>query len=216
LRIDMHVHTNRYSVCSKMTPQEMAHAAIRNGLDAVVITEHHYLWSIEEIHTLQEQFPALKILCGVEVTTIEGDMLVYGINDNTVFYEGMSLEELTANVHRDGGIVVIAHPCRWGDEIPETIFTAGVDGIEVMSNNVKFYMQKGIRTIKERLDCPAIATSDGHTTKALGIFALDFQVQIDNEGDLVRAIINRRFTIFRNQTRVDAINSKTSKRLGLL
>ncbi len=85
-----------------------------------------------------------------------------------------------------------------------------------MSNNVKVYMQKGIRTIQGRLDCPAIATSDGHTTKALGIFALDFQVQIDCERDLVRAITNRRFTIFRDQAKVDAINAKRSKSLGLL
>ena len=77
-------------------------------------------------------------------------------------------------------------------------------------------MEEGIQTIQKHLQRPAIAASDAHNIKSFGIFAIDFQVEIETEHDLVRAISNHQFTIFRDQAKVDAINAKKTKRLALL
>ncbi|MBN1934121.1 MAG: PHP domain-containing protein [Anaerolineae bacterium] len=67
-KIDLHTHTNRYSTCSKLSPQSLCETAIRRGLDAIVITEHNVQWSPDEIANLQDQYPALKLYAGVEIS----------------------------------------------------------------------------------------------------------------------------------------------------
>jgi predicted metal-dependent phosphoesterase TrpH len=208
MRIDMHVHTSRYSECSIMTPGQMAAAAIRSGLDAVVITEHNVMWSHEETQALQAQFPALKLFRGVEVTTAHEDhLLVYGITDDTSFYEGIPAGVLAENVHRDGGIVVLAHPCRYSDKIPEEIFAAGVDGVEMMSNNIRAYMKDGLRKTQKRLDAPCIVNSDAHAVESLGFFANEFRDEIKTERELAHAIMNQAYTIFYDEEKITEVNA---------
>jgi predicted metal-dependent phosphoesterase TrpH len=194
----------------------MAEAAIQCGLDGVVITEHNVLWPADEVAVLQAKFPALRILRGVEVSTAQGHMLVYGIADGSGFYQGMPVSDLAKQVHQEGGIVVVAHPCRYSDEIPEEIYGAGIDGVEVMGTNVRAYMQDGIRRIQERLEVPGIAGTDAHTAEMLGVFATDFDNHIGTERDLVMAVKERAFAFYKDQRRIDAINAGVDGRIAHL
>jgi hypothetical protein len=45
LIVDVHLHTRRYSRCSRIEPGALIDRAVRAGLDGVVITEHHHQWS---------------------------------------------------------------------------------------------------------------------------------------------------------------------------
>ena len=38
--VDLHIHTNRSSYCSSLSPDEMLETAAKLGLDAVAVTEH--------------------------------------------------------------------------------------------------------------------------------------------------------------------------------
>jgi predicted metal-dependent phosphoesterase TrpH len=199
-----------------MTPEEMAEAAIQSGLDGVVITEHDVLWPVDEVAALQAKFPALRILRGVEVSTAQGHMLVYGIADGRGFYQGMQVDELAEQVHQEGGIVVMAHPCRYSDDIPEEIYSAGIDGVEALGTNVRAYMQDGIRRIQERLQIPGVAGTDAHVAEMLGVFATDFDDDIETERDLAVAVRTRAFTLYRNQRRIDGINAGVDGRIAHL
>jgi len=81
MKIDMHVHTSKYSQCAISDADQMVSAAIEAGLDGIVLTEHNHMWNIDEINQLRERFPGFKIFNGVEVSVKDvGDILVYGVS----------------------------------------------------------------------------------------------------------------------------------------
>ena len=113
--IDLHVHTRRYSACGHADPEEMAAAAEAYGLDAMVITEHHVRWSEDELVDLQGAFPRVRLFAGVEITTERsGDLLVIGASGRDWFRPRMPAEDVVAEAHARGGVVIAAHPFRPG------------------------------------------------------------------------------------------------------
>ena len=81
MKFDMHLHTTRHSPDSRMEPPRMLTRARELGLDGVVITEHDWLWTEEELETLRALAPDLVVLAGIEVTAREGHFLVYGVRN---------------------------------------------------------------------------------------------------------------------------------------
>jgi predicted metal-dependent phosphoesterase TrpH len=206
MRIDLHVHTSKYSHCAKATPEEMIDAAVRAGLDGIVLTEHDHLWSQEELARLQNQTP-LRLLRGIEVSTKQGHFLAYGIQHSDGLYKGMSVLELAKRVHERNGVLVMAHPCRYNDEIPQEIYNVELDGVEGLSGNVRMYMHAAIETISKRLHIPQIAGTDAHRPEMLGLYATEFTVPIETDQDLAAAIASHAFILHKNQTGVQAINA---------
>ncbi|MBN1584486.1 MAG: PHP domain-containing protein [Anaerolineae bacterium] len=208
MKIDMHVHTDRYSNCGKMSPEAMAQAAIERGLDGVVMTEHNTQWSLAESQALQMQFPALKILRGIEVSAAEGHALVYGVSDSDTlaFYPEMPIAQLARFAHAAGGIVMLAHPARYEETIPSAVYHAGIDGVELFSMNIRLYMESAIQGLERILAKPGIAGTDAHAVESLGFYATDFHYAIYSEQDLVRAVQARAFTVYCDLERVRAYN----------
>jgi len=210
----MHVHTSRHSGCAVMTPAQMAAAAISAGIDGVVITEHDYLWPADEAAELQAAFPQLEIFSGVEVSTAQGHFLVYGIGDGELFAPGMAVETLVERVRPAGGIVVMSHPGRYGDDVPEGVFTCPIDGLEVASGSILAYAVPVIDRIRRRLDVPGICGSDGHDTWEIGLYATDFSVPITDVHSLVEAVRSRRFEIYRNLPRIAELNTAVAEQVA--
>ncbi|MCJ7737316.1 MAG: CehA/McbA family metallohydrolase [Anaerolineae bacterium] len=206
--IDMHVHTEEYSDCAHMSPEAMAQTAVDRGLDGVVITEHDHLWSQDELQALQTRFPALRILRGIEVSTAEGHALSYGVSteDTAAFYPHMPLADLTHIVHDVGGIVILAHPTRYEDDIPHEVYDADIDGVEALSLNVRKYMEHAILSLASQLDVPSIAGTDAHVTESLGFYGTDFQAPIETEQDLVAAVKARACSLCGDLSRITAYN----------
>ena len=206
--IDMHVHTDRYSACSHMSPEAMAQTGMAQSLDGIVITEHDTLWSQDEVQALQAQYPALKILRGIEVSTAQGHALSYGVSseDAAAFYPHMPLADLTHIAHDVGGIVILAHPTRYEDEVPDEVHDAGIDGVEALSLNVRMYMERAIESLAAQLDIPSIAGTDAHVTESLGFYGTHFQDPIETEQDLVAAVKARAYSLFGDLSRITAYN----------
>jgi predicted metal-dependent phosphoesterase TrpH len=212
----MHVHTDRYSDCGKMSPEAMARAAIERGLDGVVLTEHNRQWSPAEGLALQRQFPALKILRGIEVSAAEGHVLVYGVSspDALAFYPDMPIVQLARAAHAAGGIVVLAHPARYEESIPGAVYHAGIDGVELYSMNIRMYMEAAVQGLDARLGKPGIAGTDAHAVEWLGFYATDFHHTIQSEQDLVQAVRARAFTLHRDLGRVCAYNRQLESQVA--
>lgn len=215
MKIDMHVHTSRYSACSVMSPEEMAEAAIQAGLDGVVITEHDYLWIASETEQLQAKFGDLKILRGVEVSTVEGHFLVYGIDDNGLFFAGMGYLELARRVHQAGGIVAVSHPGRYSDDTPPEVLGCPPDAVEVASMNMLAHARAAVERATARLDAASIAGSDGHAVSQIGLYATDFNVPITCEANLVAAVASRSLTVWRDQQEIDQRNIAVDRRVAV-
>jgi len=67
MKVELHLHTSRYSACAINTPEEMMQRLVDTGYEAVYITEHNMVWSDKELDELRAKFPPLKIFPGVEL-----------------------------------------------------------------------------------------------------------------------------------------------------
>ena len=132
MKFDLHMHTARHSPDADSDPFELVRAALKAGLDGIVITEHDFLWPEEELEELRAAAPQLVILAGVEVTGRGGDMLCYGVTDPLALPRGIAWGELTRAVHRQGGACVAAHPNRWNQPF-ERLMPVPMSKYNVMS-----------------------------------------------------------------------------------
>ena len=138
MKFDLHLHTSRHSPDSAMGPFDMCRRAEAIGLDGVVITEHDWLWTQDEVGELRDKHPDLVILSGVEVSAREGHFLAYGITNPFATPHGIGVADLCREVHRQGGAIVAAHPFRWRQPFNDILskHRPALDGLELMTNNM--------------------------------------------------------------------------------
>ncbi len=198
MKFDLHLHTSRHSPDSIMPPQIMVDRMREIGLDGVVITEHDWLWTDDELDELRVLDPGLVILAGVEVSTRQGHFLAYGITDPFRVPNGIGVAELCREVHRQGGAVVAAHPYRLNqpfddilrDERPE------LDGLEMMSNNMDAGVRRKAAELNGRLRLAGLGNSDAHRVETLGCCYTEFAATVRDMRDLVEAIRARKTAPF--------------------
>jgi len=195
MKFDLHMHTRRHSPDSVTDPFELLEAARIVGLDGVVLTEHDYFWPDEELTELRAFAPDLVILSGMEVTGRGGDVLVYGVTDPVALPKGIAWPALCREVHRQGGVAVVAHPNRWGQPFEKLLREPGVefDGIEVMSNNMDADLRaKAVELLKTYPHFAQLGNSDSHAPETVGCCYTEFDYEIRTAADLVAAIRGRK------------------------
>ena len=96
--IDLHCHT-KYSGDNHLEPEDLILRAMEVGLDAVCLTEHHSMHCSHSISRLT--IPAgFLVLRGVEVSTDNGHLLVYGVHGDE--WKPMG-EKLLSQARQSGG-----------------------------------------------------------------------------------------------------------------
>jgi predicted metal-dependent phosphoesterase TrpH len=204
LRIDLHVHTWPKSQCSKINPEDLVSEARRIGLDGFCLTEHQSLWDLEEIARLAGE-SGITILRGNEITTAQGDVLVFGLYKDI---RGIiTAEELHREVREAGAFSIAAHPFRgfkvFGfGQLDMSIEQASkkkilqfVDAVEVKNGRVTDQENDVALNVSKRLDLLATAGSDAHELDALGTWIVDFKTDIQSENDLVSELRKGQYTI---------------------
>jgi predicted metal-dependent phosphoesterase TrpH len=197
MKFDLHTHTARHSPDADSDPFELVRAAIRAGLDGIVITEHDHVWAEGELDELRAAAPGLVILAGVEVTGKGGDVLCYGLSDPLALPRGIEWPKLCREVHRQGGACVAAHPNRWGQPFEKILAEQHpeLDGIEVMSNNMDPDLRARARELLAKYPHFAqLGNSDSHQPRTVGCCYTDFDAAIHTSADLVAAIRARKGT----------------------
>ncbi|MCP4373365.1 MAG: PHP domain-containing protein, partial [Deltaproteobacteria bacterium] len=195
--VDLHIHTFPASQCSSATADEMIQKAKRIGLDAVCITDHNYIWDNTGIEALREKYDIL-VLRGNEITTDQGDMLVFGMYKDI---QGIiKLEDLKKEVLNAEGFMIVAHPFRGF-----LVFGAGqlgltaekartrslfkfADAIEVLNGKVTENENKLAAEVAAGLKLPATGGSDAHEVYEVGKYATRFASKISNEKELLAAL----------------------------
>jgi predicted metal-dependent phosphoesterase TrpH len=196
MRFDLHMHTSRHSPDSVMDPLTLVMRAREIGLEGVVITEHDWLWTEEELDELRAAANGLVVLAGIEVSAYEGHFLVYGVRDPFAVPRGIPVAVLCREVHRQGGAVVAAHPFRWGQPFDEILRESqpDLDGLELMTSNMDDECRARAAEVHHEYSLAGIGSSDAHRTEVLGVCYTDFDATIRNMPDLVQAIRERRAT----------------------
>jgi len=190
--LELHTHTDRYSRCSTIDPVTLVKRVVAKGIQGIVITEHHYLWSDEEIARLRAEAEVgshFRIFAAQEVETDLGHVLVYGAHKSIKDF--IRIADLRAAY--PSAALVWAHPYRKG-HMP----TAGgllnplFDGIEVFSlNHTMRENYIGLRDWHIH-KFTAVSGSDTHSAANAGIFPTLFDHNPMSVMDLAAEIKNRR------------------------
>jgi hypothetical protein len=212
--IDLHVHTDRYSTCGRSSPEAMIERAAEIGLDALVFTEHNLHWPGHELAALQARYPGVRLYTGTELTSADGDdFLVYGLTNRDVVGAGMEAAEILRTARRQGAAVILAHPYRYRDAVPQEIHTQPVDAIEIMSSNIYKYSHLRAVTLAGALGAVATAASDGHHVDMLGLYALEVDRLPEDERALVDLIKSGDMRLRVDSDRISAQNEVLSREM---
>ncbi|NPV06720.1 MAG: hypothetical protein HPY83_02000 [Anaerolineae bacterium] len=196
--VDIHVHTTRHSSCARSSPDEMMEAAEAAGLDAVVITEHHFAWEEAELDALRRSHPGLRIFRGMEITTDGGraDVLAVGMADWHLLQKGMPPDEAIRRIREAGGLSVLAHPFRLGGTIPAQFLLEPPDAYEAMSLNMPVFARRRAGALDTALpSARPLAASDAHHGTGLGSYAIQLEGEAANEAELVAAVASGAFRV---------------------
>lgn len=186
--VDLHIHTNVASFCSRLSPEDMIERALRLKLDAVCITEHSSQRGVDETAALAAE-SGLLVFKGMEVYSDLGDMLVFGLKDG-MRHHLTPFTTLKRMVEKVGGVIVPAHPCRgmhnldnwFGPEAIELLFSS-VPAIETHNGGNQERGNVMAEKLRERHGVRGVGGSDAHGADAVGkcvtVFESDFS---DTEG----------------------------------
>jgi hypothetical protein len=187
-----------------MKPENLVREAVRLGLDGFCLTEHQVLWDPAEVKTLAQE-TGLTILRGNEITTAQGDVLVFGLEKDI---KGViTIQELKEEAEAAGAFLILAHPFRgfklFGmGELDMNIDQAArkkafnfVDAIEIRNGNIRGQENEMAEKVAERLNLPGTAGSDAHHLDNVGAWVTVFERDIEDEAAMIRELKARRFSV---------------------
>ena len=132
LKVNLHMHTT-LSDGSK-TPEEAAETYKKAGYDVVAITDH---W----IHRDSGEIGGLRILSGAEYNIGGGDastgvyhILGIGCSKKPNLTQEAGPQKIIDEVHRCGGIAILAHPAWSLNTAQQAAALSGVDATEIFNS----------------------------------------------------------------------------------
>jgi hypothetical protein len=179
MKVELHLHTSRYSGCAHNTPAEMMQAMIAARYDAVFITEHDAVWSDWEIEQLQAIFPDILIFPGVELTLREQPLvhlIVLGTTDEEYLLLRPDPAAVMEKARSEGHLTLLAHPFRY-EGAAEVLETPGEvplpDALEYRSNNHDETMAAQSPSAGRRRGIKIVNAGDIHTVEKVNRFWIE-------------------------------------------
>jgi len=201
--IDLHMHTSPASPCSSAPVDALIEEARRIGLNGICLTDHNYVWGADQVEKLRQKHGFL-ILRGNEITTDQGDVLVFGLEKDI---KGIiRLEELRKEAQKVDAFMIVAHPFRgfliFGASqvglTPEKAMQRPlfklVDGIEVMNGKVTEKENHFAAQVASGLGLSVTGGSDAHEVDEVGKYATCFPGVIKDEKDLLAVLKNSTYS----------------------
>ena len=126
-RYDLHMHSRR-SYDSFSAPEAIVRAALARGLSGIAVSDHGTIAGAVE--TRAAAGSRLLVIIAAEIYTNVGDLLCLFLEREIVATEAMAV---IAEVHAQGGLVILPHPLRSHPlPIPAEVLAA-VDGVETLN-----------------------------------------------------------------------------------
>ncbi|MCQ8893313.1 MAG: PHP domain-containing protein [Methanolinea sp.] len=166
LACDLHVHTN-HSRDGESSVEEVIFRAESVGLDAIAITDHDTVSGALLALTLPTR---LIIIPGIEVSTLQGHLLVLGVT--APIPRGLDMAETVRLARAAGGLVILPHPFHlWRHGAGRKIdsWVNDVDAIEVFNSRyIVGAANRKAGRVARRLGKPCVGGSDAHNARFVG------------------------------------------------
>lgn len=198
---DIHLHTDYYSGCSVISPEQLIRRAIQMHLDGIAITEHGIRWPDEKFAELRRLADphGLILINGQEIHTystkngMEGEFLVFGVKKS--LGSDFAAQELVEKVHGEGGILIAAHPYKWSRHGKQRYYGAGdrvyeleLDALELYHPHHDEESIEKVRQAMEKLSLPGTGGSDAHQVHAIGSCVTVFENEVWGEEGFIQEI----------------------------
>lgn len=165
-RVDLHVHS-AHSPDSRLRLLDLVDRLPYAGLSGVAITDHNSVESHQSLPELRRKFPAYVFVPGVEVSTLEGHLLIYGVDELPPIRRPLAETLDWARSHN--GVTVLAHPLRWAHGVGRRIAEeAPVDGLEAMNGHNGAVPNARAELIGARRRVALTGGSDAHELRGVG------------------------------------------------
>ena len=202
VRVDLHLHTH-LSSCSSFTVEEVVRLVRAHGLRLATVTDHG---DGSACAVLREALPEVVVVFGVEVTTQEGDFLVYSLDEAYVRSLGVYAGSV-AELRRDADTALIwAHPRvpqtdGWTSPSPQNpeidLVLTHVDALEIFNGMMLHLATQGVvrapyfRNLSYLADRYGVARtggSDAHEAEGFLTAWTEFEEGVRTARDFIDAI----------------------------
>jgi len=189
---DLHTHS-RASFDSLASPASLVRTAAAHGLTHLAITDHDRIdGAIEGREVAAAIAPALTVIVGEEVNTLDGDLICLFLE--RPIPPGLSAEETIAEARGQGGLVGIPHPF---DRFRGSLLRDG--RMEQAASSVDWVEGHNARIIGGRANEQAVAfaranglgqvaVSDAHSSFEVGVAYTAFDVDPSTAAGLRSAL----------------------------
>jgi predicted metal-dependent phosphoesterase TrpH len=107
LKMDLHIHS-QYSEDATGSPREIMKILKKKGLNGMAITDHNSVKG--SLAALKLKTKDFVIISGQEISTIDGHLLAFGINED--LKKNLTVEESVDYILDEGGVPVVPHLFR--------------------------------------------------------------------------------------------------------
>ena len=193
IKADLHIHTlfsnDAYIHPKILVEQLQAHPYIK----AAAITDHNTVKGYYKVRELVQKYQDLIIIPGIEVSTVDGDLILLGVAE--VPPEPWTVENVVDFAKAVGGVVVIAHPYReFG--LGDLAKNYKVDAIEVLNGGSNSYSNMLAEGLAREMGLPGVAGSDAHRVDELWSVYTEIQASTDLD-EVLKAIKKGRVKVAR-------------------
>jgi len=188
IQVDLHVHTS-FSGDAITNPKLLVEALYAHStVKGVAITDHDTLEGYFQVRKLATTYQDLLVIPGVEVSTIQGDIILLGIEEKP---PRMSTLESTVDFAMErAALIVIPHPYRLRG-IGDAAEKIRADAVEVVNPWATPNENKLAEKLARARNLPGVAGSDAHNVDQL--WAAYTEVDADTDvGNVLKAIKNGR------------------------
>lgn len=193
IKFDLHIHTNRYSMCSTVSPDEVISEARRNGLDGLVLTEHNTFWPEADLRELRDRYPTMTILNGAEidVPSLHHVLTILPSPDRGLV-DPTGPREFIDDVNRHDGVAIAAHPFRFFENYDRRNRDYPLHAVEIASGNMCDAVSRDrSRALAEQWNAKTVASSDAHALGPVGKFYTTLPEPVESETELITLLKNK-------------------------
>ncbi len=192
IRLDLHVHS-RHSPDSELSLESIVSRLASVGLNGFALTDHNSVAGHRELAALQAKFPGLILVPGVEVSTLEGHLLVYGVSEAPP--RGRPVAETVDWVRDRGGVSVLSHPFRRAHGVGRAVAeSVRVDAIETVNGHNSPGVNRKAADVATRRGLGITGGSDVHALFDLGRAYAEFADGTTGADAVLRSIRERTST----------------------
>lgn len=166
VRLDLHVHS-RHSPDGRMEVDEIVDQLGYAGMQGFALTDHNSVAGHARLRELRAKFPMYWMVPGVEVSTREGHLLLYGVDEAPPPHR--PLVETLEWARARSAVAVLAHPFRWAHGVGRALAErSAVDGLETKNGHNAELANARAELVAAHRALGATGGSDAHRRRDVG------------------------------------------------